>query len=140
MSAKTIPVPYPGALTVAQAAALRPGTIMLEADYAVGTHVTPEMFNARWRGVLLIFDVNNVNTTGDITGKIQVYDGATWVDLPDAAFANITAAGQVVATVYPSITDDSTAEISAALPTRWRLSVTVADATVNFSVSAFYLP
>jgi hypothetical protein len=140
MNPGSVPVPYPGALSVAEAAALIPGTIMPTADYAAATHVTNEMTNLRWRGVMLIIDINNVNTTGDITLKLQTFDGTTWVDIPDAVSANLTSAGVTTLTLHPGADEDANVHISTQLPLRWRISVTVADAIVNFSVVGFYLP
>src|SRR5262245_6200567 len=105
MNAGSVPVPYPGALSVASAAALIPGTIVPTADYTTGARNTNEMSNSRWRGVQLLIDVNNVNTTGTLDVKIQVFDGTTWIDLPEAAATQITAAGQAVFTVSPDIAD-----------------------------------
>ena len=127
---------------MAQAAAWIPGTIFPVANYlhTVATYTSGEMTNLRWRGVFLIIDVNNVNTTGDITVKLQAFDGTTWVDIPDAVGTNITSASQVTLSIHPGADEDANAQISTQLPLRWRVHVTVADATVNFSIVGFYLP
>jgi hypothetical protein len=142
MQCGSVPVPYPGALSVADAAALAQGTIMAAAERAVGTHVTGEMFNARHVGVQLLIAVTDINASGTLDVKIQVFDpiAAAWRDLPDAAAAQIVATGSAVFTVHPSVSEDAGVDVAAALPARWRVSTAVGTDAVAFSIAAFYLP
>jgi len=134
------PVPYPGALSEASAAALIPGTIISAQNVAAaGSVTTPEMSNLSNSSVRLIVDVNTVATTGTVTVKIQVFDGTTWVDLPGATTGPISTVTQETLTVDPALTVVANEAISQLVGPRWRVVASVATDTVNFSVSAFYL-
>jgi hypothetical protein len=110
------------------------------AGLGAGIYVTDEILNPGAKGVQL-FLVSTSSGSGTVTAKIQVKDPAsrTWVDLTSAATASQADPGSAYLTVYPGIAETSNVSVSDHLGPSWRVHVTVATASVTFSVGASYI-
>jgi hypothetical protein len=88
----------------------------------------------------LVIDINTLGTSATLTVKIQVYDGTNWVDLPEAVTTALASVAVTTLTVAPGVEEDANVAIAMQLPQRWRVVATAAVETVNFNISAYYLP
>lgn len=100
--------------------------------------------NHNGSGVHLFVNVSAVSgTTPTLAVRVQVQDpvSSSWVDLPGAATANITATGLTLLTIYPGATVAANSAVSLPLPRTWRLAWTIGGTTPSFtfSVGAQYI-
>jgi len=100
--------------------------------------------NASGNGAVFLINVSAVSgTTPTMTVKLQVQDtvSASWADIPGAVTASLTAAGLVMLTVCPGITEAANSKVSFPLPRTYRLAWTIGGTTPSFtfSVSAQYI-
>ena len=106
------------------------------AQTATNNSTAQTNFNAR--GIDLYVNVTAASgTSPTLAVKIQTQDpvSGTWVDLPGAVTANITAAGITVLQVYPGVAAVANSTISAALPRAWRCVSTIAGTSPSFTYS-----
>ena len=105
-----------------------------------GVYASAEMHNFGAKGVDL-FLVSTSSGAGTVTAKIQKKDPAsgTWIDLTSGATAAQADPGSAVLTIYPGIAETANVSVSDHLGCTWRVVVTVATASVTFSVGATYL-
>lgn len=105
-----------------------------------GIYVSPEMHNFWAKGVDLF-----VNTTtsgsGTVVVKLQKKDpvSGTWFDIAGAVTTTINDPADENVTLYPGIAETTNVSVSDHLGFIWRVHVTVATASVTFSVGACYL-
>lgn len=139
MAFSNMPVPYPGAAAAGDATA-KAGTIFPSAARAATTYTSNEIYNGIFPGVRLFIDITNANG-GTVTAKIQNLDpvSGNWVDLGGGVSAALGTNGTSTLTVYPGVSESANVDIADPLGQRWRVSVTVATATVTFSIGAEYL-
>lgn len=143
MSVASAPVPTQGlaAFTGLDATApQRDGTIFTVASRVAAAYNSPELLNAKWKGVRLFINLTVVNG-GTLTVKIQNFDPAsqTWVDLPLAVTTALAAVAVTTLTVYPGQTETANQDISDPLGGRWRVVATTAVAAVTFGIGGEYL-
>lgn len=101
--------------------------------------------NATSKGALIVFNVGAVSgTTPTMVCKLQesADTGTTWVDVPTATTATLTATGVYGIKIYPSITavagtttTGTTAQVSSTLATRWRVVYTIGGTTPSFTLT-----
>lgn len=119
--------------------------VSVEASAARTTTATgTSQINHNARGVYLFVNVTAVSgTTPALAVRLQVQDpvSATWVDLPGAVTASLTAAGLTMLTVYPDVTAAANVAVDAPLPRTWRAAWTITGTTPSFtfSVGAQYI-
>ncbi len=122
------------------------GVVLLSAAQAAGTINSNDIFNPCAKGVRVFCDITNDNG-GTVTVKLQAKDPVSkkYVDITGATSpAWATATQTRTLTVYPGITTaagtaTTNTEASNFVSSIWRVVVTVAAATVTFSVGADYL-
>lgn len=80
------------------------------------------------RGVLLFLDIDSVSTSDLLDIKLQAAFAGdnlggsdNFFDIPGAAFAQKSAAGQDMLVVYPGITESANKKVSTVMPSRWRV-------------------
>ena len=103
-----------------------------------------DMENRAARGVRLFLNVSAVSgTTPTLDVKVQVKDpiSDTYIDLPNAAFAQKTTTGSDELTIYPGVTTAANRAVSTALSQKWRVVATIGGTTPSFtfSVAAAYI-
>jgi len=107
---------------------------------------SPEMNNnARYKGVVIIFDATVEAATAVVTPKIEFLNPATKEWEAWLSGTAVDAVGETTWIIYPlsGLATDLglTKESSAPLPTIWRLFMDVADAdALTYSVGYQYLP
>jgi len=140
-----VPSPLPASQTAAGSSNLE-GILLPSAARTAATYNTDPIYNANARGVRIFCDVTNANG-GTVTIAIQEKDpvSGNWVTNPNSTSAAFGTATQTrTLTIYPGLT---TAAGTATTDTQgnsnlgvlWRLQITVATATVTFSVGGSYL-
>ena len=103
-----------------------------------------DMENRAARGVRLFLAVTAASgTTPTLDVKVQVKDpiNDTYIDLPNAAFAQKTGTATDELTIYPGITTAANRAVSTALSQKWRVVATIGGTTPSFtfSVAAAYI-
>lgn len=139
--AKNKPIPSPGlAVDGVVGSTQRDGVLYASAARGAATYVSPEFSAPDECGLRLYIDITNVNG-GTLTLKIQTKDPASgnWVDLAGAVTTALAAATTTRLTVFPGITAANNLDVSSPISGRWRISMTVAAATMTFSVGGEYL-
>ncbi len=99
-----------------------------------------DMVNTGYRGVKVFIKVNSVsggNVTVNIQQKAPAADAASYDTILSSA--SLTSTGLTVLTVYPGVTAASNVAVANVLPTLWRVT-TSAGATINYTISACYIP
>ena len=110
-------------------------TALATGAQVVGTVASFDQVNNIGRGVILAINVTNING-GTYTVTVQGKDpvsGGYYTLLVSAALA---ANALTTLTVYPGVTAAANVAASAPLPRIWRVSVTVAAATVTATIGA----
>lgn len=97
-----------------------------------------------FNGVRLFLDVTaSSGTSPTLDVKVQVYNPVVgeFVDLPGAAFAQQTAAGKAILTIYPGIAETANESVSDVIGSEYRVAVTIGGTSPSFtfSVSADYI-
>lgn len=100
--------------------------------------------NWQYRGVRLYLDVSAVSgTSPTLDAKVQTKDpvSGTWVDLPNASFAQKTGAGTDTLVIFPGVTATANRGVSDALDKNWRIDYTIGGTSPSFtfSVGAVYI-
>ena len=139
MSVANSPVPATGLSAFTGSNAQADGTIFSVASRGPAAFNSSEYVNAKWPGVRLFINLTVVNG-GSLIVKIQNFDPAsqTWVDIPLATTASLSAVAVTVLTIHPG-DFDSTTDIPTPLGERWRVVATTATAAVTFGVGGTYL-
>lgn len=113
------------------------------AKTATGNGATQTNVNAK--GALIVFNLGTVTgTTPTCVFKLQGSSdaGTTWVDLPNAFTASLTATGVYGIQIYPGLasvagttTTGTTATVNGALPRTWRVVWTIGGTTPSFTIT-----
>lgn len=123
------------------------GTLLASAARTADAY-SPEMNNnARFKGILIIFDVTVDGASASVTPKIEFKNPATgeWELYPNIDASALAATGETTWAIYPLYKLDvalaCTNEDTVPLPTIWRLFMDAADAdSLTYSVGYQYLP
>jgi hypothetical protein len=105
-----------------------------------------DQFNQFGKGGILLLNVTAVSgTTPTLDCKVQLRDhaSATYIDLPNAAFAQkTTASGMDSLIIYPGATVAANRSVSSVLGTFWRAACAIAGTTPSFTftLGVTYLP
>ena len=107
------------------------------AKTTTGTGATQTNYDAVGAVVTIIMGAVS-GTTPTFVGKLQMSQdsGTTWVDIPGAATASITASGNYTLTCYPGATVVANASVSLPLPRTWRLAWTIGGTTPSFTITS----
>lgn len=110
-----------------------------------GTFNGATVTNTSSKGAYILFNIGVVSgTTPTMVAKLQASgdNGSTWVDIPNATTATLTATGVFGIMVYPSVTvfagttvTGTTAVINSVLPRVWRVVYTITGTTPSFSLT-----
>jgi len=113
------------------------------AKVATGNGATQTNVNAK--GANIVINLGAVTgTTPTAVFKVQYSSdaGTTWLDLPNATTATLTATGVYGITIYPGITTavgtataGSVAQVNIVLPRTWRLVWTIGGTTPSFTIT-----
>lgn len=100
--------------------------------------------NASGSGAIFFINVSAVSgTTPTLAVRVQVQDpvSLSWVDVPGAVTASITATSLVMLTVAPGLVEAINSKVSFPLPRTYRLAWTIGGTTPSFtfSVGAAYI-
>lgn len=110
-------------------------TALASGAQVVGTVASGDQVNNNGRGLVVMINITNING-GTYTVTIQGKDpvsGGYYTLLVSAALA---ANALTTLTVYPGVAVTANVSASAPLPRIWRVSVTVATATVTGTIGA----
>ncbi len=140
MPSVNTPVSYPGPFAAGLGLEPPNGTIYPSTSTSAGTINTREMSNPKSRGVRLYVTASVVAAGGTLDVKVQVKDpsSGTFVDLPGAAFAQVTATGTYVFTIGDT-TDVPGVQMNGELGVSWRVVHVVAIAAITYSIGGEYL-
>lgn len=121
------------------------GTTTGDTGAKVATGNGATLTNVNAKGVQCIINMGAVSgTTPTAVIKLQGSSdaGTTWIDIPGATTASLTATGVYGITVYPGVaavagttTTGTTAMVSAIIPRTWRLVWTIAGTTPSFTIT-----
>lgn len=99
---------------------------------------TLELENPGHKGAIIMINVSAVTGAPALTVKLQMKDHAgSWIDVPGAVTADISAISQAVLAICPGITVAANAAVAYPMPNRYRLSWTISvgnDATFSAGI------
>ncbi len=103
--------------------------------------VTSDQVNRHSKGIRLFLDITAEVGVATLDVKVQVYDskGDDWYDLPGAAFAQKSAVGQSMLTVYPELAVVANEAVSQYIGSPWRVSITEAGASSSMTFTVSYV-
>ena len=120
-------------------------TVFASQEFAEGANNSADQTNLYARGFILTLDYTaESGTDPTLNVKVQIKDVASgkYVDLTGAAFAEQSANGTNMLTVYPGIGETSDVSVSDGIPLTWRVVATVggsATPTVTASLGVSYV-
>ncbi len=120
-------------------------TVFASQAFAAGANNSADQINRYWKGFTLFLDYTaESGTDPTLNVKVQIKDVASgkYVDLTGAAFAEQSANGTNMLTVYPGIGETSDVSVSDGIPLTWRVVATVGGSdtpTVTASLGVSYV-
>lgn len=100
---------------------------------------SPGLKNFSWKGIQVRLKVTAKTGTSTLDCKVQGKDSVTsdWYDLPNAVFAQITAAAATPTplTLYPGVAVTSNVSVNSVLPLDYRFACLVGGTSMTFSAA-----
>lgn len=140
---RSAPIPQAGPLD-STTGAQRDGILFPSAAYTSaggGVHNSPAYVNHGWRGARFYIKTTAVGAAGTVDFKLQNQDpvSGSWVDIPNAAIAQMNTNTSVTLTIYPGIAETANVDIADPLGVIWRAVLTIGGNDVTLSVGADYI-
>lgn len=91
-----------------------------------------------FKGVRLYLDITAVSGTAPTLNlKVQVYDEGSnsYIDLPNASFAEKSSTGTDMLTIYPGIAETANQAVSTVIGPQYRVVATIGGASPDFTFS-----